>query len=462
MSFKKRIATHFMLATALVIAAVFGVVYFIVQQTVYQNLDNDLAYEANKHARVIAVTDSSIYFTNKTEWEQSEHREIQVNPVFLQLIDNSGRVMDKSPNLKEKQLVLNAKNASSEHFTTKLNRDYVRQAQIPIKKNGKVKGYILAAMSLESSLMVLENLRNVLFISYPIVLIALFFISSFLAGRSIVPVVSIINTTNRITKNNLNERVALPQNDDELYALSSSINSLLERIENAIEREKQFTSDASHELRTPLSVLRGTLEVLIRKERTPEEYVDKIKYSLTEIDRMATTIEQLLEVARYESDAALNSDTVISLHSLIDQILTENRTVLNAKKNSITLKNTVSGTVLVNGAHSKLILDNVISNAIKYSHPNSAILLELQTTPKGISVRVEDSGIGIKEEDLSKIFTPFFRSAALDHKAIKGVGLGLSIAQKAATAIDAQISVESKFGQGTKVTVLFKEILKEK
>ena len=87
----------------------------------------------------------------------------------------------------------------------------------------------------------------------------MFFIARFIAGRSIKPVTLITETSSRITKDNLKDRIILPQNKDELFVLSKTINDLLDRIENAVEREKQFTSDASHELRTPLTVLKGTL-----------------------------------------------------------------------------------------------------------------------------------------------------------------------------------------------------------
>src|SRR5690606_25117343 len=80
--------------------------------------------------------------------------------------------------------------------------------------------------------------------------------------------------------------------------LTRSINDLLTRLEQSLTREKQFTSDASHELRTPLAVMQGTLEVLIRKPRTSEEYVEKVKMALSSIDRMSEMIDQLLSLAR--------------------------------------------------------------------------------------------------------------------------------------------------------------------
>jgi sensor histidine kinase YesM len=93
-------------------------------------------------------------------------------------------------------------------------------------------------MSLEDASMVLQNLSEVLIIAYPLILIVLFLIARFIAGRSIKPISSIIETSNIITKDNLSSRIPLPQNRDELYVLSKTINNLLDRIENTIEREK--------------------------------------------------------------------------------------------------------------------------------------------------------------------------------------------------------------------------------
>lgn len=461
MSFKKRIATHFMLATAIIILFVFGTVYFIVQESVYTNLDNDLSFEANKHKSEIDITGETIHFINKGEWEEHEHRQVQVNPVFLQILNAKGEVMDKSPNLKENELSFQAENEFGSHFNGHLNEVNVRQVQIPMYYKKELKGYIVAAMSLEASLMVLENLQMTLFILFPIVLLGLFFISSFLAGRSIIPVVQIIETTNRITKNNLNERVPLPSNTDELYDLSYSINSLLARIESALERERQFTSDASHELRTPLAALRGTLEVLVRKPRTEEEYREKIGLGLFEIDRMAAIIDQLLALARFDNDARLAGDSTVSIKVLVDSIIERHKSSINDKKLSIqVVADDCPDAWPVYQFHADLLLDNLVSNAIKYSTNDDVITILLYEENKELYCEIKDQGIGIAQEDLTKIFQPFFRSAALKHPSVKGIGLGLSLVEKAANAIDARITFESELGKGTKAVVFFKEILR--
>lgn len=460
LSFRKRIATHFMLATALIILLVFGTVYVIVRQTVYHNLDSDLSYETGKHLNEIRITEQSIYFKNMNEWKESEHREVHFNPVFIQLVSRNGHVWDKSPNLKERQLQFKGDQVTGNHFNSTLDKRNIRQLQIPIKQHGEVKGYIVAAMSLEASLMVLNNLGFILFILYPIVLIGLFFITSFLAGRSIIPVVNISKTTNRITRNNLNERVTLPATKDELYVLTDSINSLLERIQDAMLREQQFTSDASHELRTPLSVLRGTLEVLIRKPRTQEEYEAKIQYSLLEIDRMATIIDQLLLIARSESNPELTTTSSASLTDLIHEILNRRNPEITTGKLKVTTDFQLNEAIEVHRFYAHLIIDNIIGNAIKYSPELSQITIRVFLNDDGVTCVISDTGIGIRKEDLPKLFNPFFRSDALNHKNIEGTGLGLSIVQKAAASINATVSFSSDFGKGTTVSVHFKEILR--
>jgi signal transduction histidine kinase len=454
LSFKDRIAFRYMIATAMIIAVVFGTIFFIVKGTVLSNLDSNLSFEAGKHINEIKIVGDSIQFINKTEWEEREHREIQVHPVFIQLIDNKGRLMDKSPNLKQDYLPFKTLEFDG-HFDSKLKDRSLRQVQLPIEQNGKIKGYILAAISSEAAQSVLLRLRNVLIVSFLIVLGCLYFVSRFLAGRSIKPVKDVTNTISRITKNNLKERVTLPDHKDEIHELSSNFNALLERIEKAIERERQFTSDASHELRTPLAILRGTLEVLIRKPRTQQEYEEKINFSLKEIERMTIAIEQLLLLARLESSANNKNNTLISLPSLVDESISHFKNQIEERDLKINLDFNQSDNVLVPHYYSNIIIDNILGNAIKYSNNHGTISVRVGISNNRPICTIKDDGIGIQKDDLALIYDSFYRSDALNHKHISGNGLGLSIVKKCADAIQAKLKVTSDIGQGTKLTVWF-------
>nr|WKN34930.1 ATP-binding protein [Tunicatimonas sp. TK19036] len=454
LSFKNRIAFYYLFATAVIVSIVFVIIYIIVQTTMYRNLDYDLSFEANKHTTEIFIEGDSIKFAHKAEWEEREHREVRVNPVFIQIINKDGEFMDKSPNLKEDQLPFRQDQSLGDHFNAFIGGQAIRQVQMPIIQGGVTEGYILAAMSLESSKMVIANLRNVLLILYPLVLVALFLITRYLAGRSILPIKRITETADRITRKNLNERIELPRNKDELFVLTSSINELLLRIQHAVERERQFTSDASHELRTPLSVLRGTLEVLIRKLRSPEEYQEKIRSSLREIDRMTVTIDQLLLLARFDGLSHPKDIRPVQLVSLVDDVLQRNKAAIEEKQLEVSISDPHQAEVQSDPYCVDLILENIISNAVKYSPPCSAIQVRFVRQEQRVVCQIIDKGIGIRQEDIVHLTNPFFRSDALNHKQIQGNGLGLSIVKKACDFIQAELSIESQLQRGTTVSVI--------
>lgn len=453
--FKNRIAFYYMIATAVIMLMVFGIVFFVVKTTFYNNLDKDLSFEANKHTTEIFIENDSIKIINKEEWAEREHKEIQVNPVFIQIIDKNGNLMDKSPNLKSNRLPFRENHLTGGHFNELLNNEPIRQAQVPVVRDGEIKGYILAAMSLESFNMVINKLQWVLFLSYLVVLVFLYNISKFLADRSIRPIKEMTGTTQRITNKNFNERVSLPTHKDELYELASNFNELLQRIEDTLERERQFTSDASHELRTPLSVLRGTLEVLIRRQRTPEEYQEKVRYVLSEIDRMSNTIDQLLLLARNDLNQNANKNLKISLPTAIDEILVRYKNQITEKKIKVNVNFDLDNDYSVPNYYTHLILENIIRNAIKYSRHSSVIDIFIFRDDHKIVCKIKDKGIGIGKDDLNKLFNYFYRAESLNPKEFPGDGLGLSIVKKAADAIKAELQVDSQLGIGTVFTIIF-------
>jgi len=454
-SFKDRIALHYIISTGLLISVLFFVIYQIIDHSVNTHIDEDIMGEVHKHLTEIEFDPNETYLIQVDEWREREHNTVNVNPVFVQFLDINNQLIDKSPNLKGLQLKMYATKFDNKYIDTYLNNKPIRQIQVPLLNKNKVIGYLFIAMSLDDATMILKNLRDTLLISFPIILLVLFLIARLIAGRSIKPVTIITETSSRITTDNLKERIILPQNKDELYLLSKTINDLLDRIENAVEREKQFTSDASHELRTPLTVLKGTLEVLIRKNRTQEEYEDKIKYGISEVNRLNNLVDQLLLLARFENQIQSVKTEKVYLNALILDILTRYSLKMNAKKISVNHLFSKEYYVESDNYLVSIIISNIISNAIKYSNENGTISITLSQNENTTVCTISDYGIGIPKEDLDKIFNPFYRSNPTQHPDIKGSGLGLSIVKRLTELLGIHFEIKSGISKGTSVVLSF-------
>jgi len=437
LNFKERLAGLYLISTAAIIGLLLLFITFTVRNSVFQQLDDDLITELNRHKNDVIIRNDSLFF-NKEAWLEREHKKLEIIPVFVQLVDNQGNVIEKSPNLKSKNLHF-FKNKINNFITYRLDSFPIRQYQIPIEKNQKVYGYLIVGMSHQSAHWIMRKLKRTLLIAYPIVLILLFFWALYIAGRSIKPVKGIIETTNQITQSNLSERIALPDHKDELYLLADTINKLLDRIEEAIEREKQFTSDAAHELKTPLQVMKGNIEVLLRKPRSIEEYTTKISKCVKEIDRMSHLVDQLLLLARFESQQKAIDIKNVSLDEIIEQVIQKKLNLIQKKKIRFKfqikeLSNLQSDAYLLH-----IIFENLIGNAIKYTPPKGEIKIELGKNYVKIGNNSQ-----IPESELDDIFKRFYRSNHLNNPHIKGTGLGLSIVKRLSELLNLKLSVNSK------------------
>lgn len=455
LSFKNRIALNYIITTGLLILAVFSVIYSIVKHTVYSDIDENIKAEIRNHLEEIKVEGNKIILIDKEEWNEREHNTVDVNPVFVEFLDLNKKIIEKAPNLKSQTLEFNDSVEDYELFDTKMGDHALRQIQVALHVKNKKIGYIIVAMSLADSKSVLNNLFDIMCLSFLAILILLFFIARFFAGRSIKPINAIINTSESITKDNLKTRIPLPKTRDELYTLSKTINHLLIRIEDAIEREKQFTSDASHELRTPLTVIKGTLEVLIRKPRDNKEYEEKINYCIKEVDHLNTLVDQLLLMARYENQKQHIQTESVYLNALILDVLTLNAEKIKTKKLDIKFDAQRDFYVKSDNFLVITILRNLLSNAIKYTNDTGEVSILLSEQNNKTVCKISDNGIGIEKTDLESVFSPFFRSGSTEHPEIKGTGLGLSIVKRITELLQVEFKIESKIGEGTTVILIF-------
>ncbi len=440
----------------------FLAVYGVVVKSVYYQIDENLSQEADEIFKDINIKSDSFEFNNSTEWVEREHGTLEANPVYVQIIDDKGKTIVKTPSLLRQSLFFDPKESEKIFYNTDLPEFKIRQYQSPIKNSsGKTLGYVIIAVPLEEYEFVLSNLKLILLISFPIVLILLFVSAKYITGKSINPINNVINTAEKITKDNLKDRIAPPPHKDEIYQLISTINKLLDRIEDSVLREKQFISDASHELRTPLSVVKGTLEVLNRKPRDAKEYPEKINYCIDELDRMSELIERLLLLARYERDDVKPLWETFNVFEITEKVIDRYKDSIRNKNLKIDIISDDDFFISADKKMTEIIIDNIFSNAIKYTHDKGKITIETISRDDSILYIIKDTGIGIDDKNSERIFDRFFRIDESRNSEVKGYGLGLSLVKRFTDMQNIRIHVDSKVNEGTSFSLYFRKVTSE-
>lgn len=318
---------------------------------------------------------------------------------------------------------------------------------------------------LGQSLSALESARRrallVLGIAIPLALLLGSFGGLLLANQALSPVDQITKAAEQIATGDLAERVPIPAQAsakmDELGRLAATFNHMISRLQAAFERQKQFTSDASHELRTPLAVMRGDMEIALRRERAPEEYQRVLASNLEEIVRLTRLIEDLLMLARADSGRVELRCEVVDLNKLCQQMV-EYISPLAQQRDQILTYESPNASLSINAdlQRIKQMLLNLLDNAIKYTEPGGSVTLSLRAEHNQAVITVSDTGRGIPAEDLPHIFERFFRrSAKTSDRSAAGFGLGLSIVKWIVDSHGGQIETESQQGQGTTFIVKF-------
>ena len=447
MSLRNRIAFYYTVATAFLIAMVFTITYLIVESVVYRQFDEKIKTEISEILSKAHITTKD--FKGFASFHELDNND-SIDTEFVQVVNMTGEVVKKSSTLSWCALAFNPKQSGSTYFNNSFIGSVVRQAQIPlVNRNGVTEGYLIVAVPLKNAIIVLNDLRNVFLYSFPVILLTLFVCTRMIAGKSIRPIERVIATAERMTQENLHQRIALPFHHDELYRLSATINDLLDRLQEAFQREKQFTADAAHELKTPLATVKGTLEVLIRKPREREHYETRVQFCLVELNRMAKLIDQLLMLARYESSSMRPNIETVALLPHIEEVIHRMKGYAIEKNISIKMDQTEPLNVAADPAILEMIFVNILSNAIKYSPNGSVITIALERKGNTIGCSIADQGIGIPKEKITAVFERFYRVDTSRNSGTGGSGLGLSIVKKLADLQKINVFLKSEKNIGT-------------
>lgn len=410
-----------------------------------------LEEEINSHVDYVLHEPTLKNFVQEREWEEVEHTDIALNPVFISIYDKNFKLIESSPNMVQNQLDWNNEEPEKKPFYTEYNHIRLLISQAKLIHHGEVVGYLVVGVSTKHNQLALDYLKTALLIIFPISIILTFIVARFIAAKSIKPVFNVIHTAQSITENNLSERIQLPKNKDELFQLSTTLNSLLDRLEFQIVKAKQFSADASHELRTPLAIIKGTLEILIRRERTVDQYNEKIDYTLKQVNRLDRLVEQFLLLSRVENNSLELKTSLFEIRSEVLKSI-ERFDVLLQEKQINVVSNEIQPYEIDNYQEFfEIIIDNILSNAIKYSNLKGEIIISSMINHNVYQLTIEDNGIGMNEEDLKFVKERFFRVKNDSTMHISGSGLGLNIANQLAKMSAIHMMIESQQQKGTKI-----------
>jgi heavy metal sensor kinase len=276
---------------------------------------------------------------------------------------------------------------------------------------------------------------------------------SFLVKRALLPVDKIAASAERISSQNLSERLPVARTGDELERLAIALNHMVQRLDEAFQYSRRFMADASHELRTPLTVLRGELESFIQEPTLAPEWRERLGSALEEVERLAGIVEGLFALSRLDAGEAAAEWVKFDLARLA--AATADQMSLLAEDKNIRVTCAATEPVWVEGDQARLkqVVVNLLDNAIKYTLQGGSVALTVSTLDGKAVLEVADNGIGIPAEALPRVFDRFFRVDQARSRELGGAGLGLSIVKSICTAHHGRVEASSLPGQGSRFRV---------
>ena len=417
-------------------------------------------FQATLKVITLDVTDDLREKEKITDALLDEEKEYNFEPLYIRILDNKTheKIIETSNfpndiNYNEKLLKELKENTIS---FEEQNSYLISRIKIDYSATQKV---IIEVITTKDMLWAnLENLLYILSFIVPIILIFSVIGGNFLIYKSFSPIEKVLSELKNISASDLSTRLKNPQNHDEINQLINEINNLLKRLESSFERISQFSSDASHELKTPLTIIKGELEIALRKDRSADEYKQSLKTSLEEVVVIEQTINDLLFLAKNEKDLINNNmEEILYFDEIIDESINEIKNF--SKLHQIEIKFELIDTVEFKGYSNllKIAIKNILKNAIQFSHKNSLVIVKSYKENGFFNISIQDFGIGIEKNEQDKIFEKFYRTDKSRNKNSGGTGLGMSIVKKIIDIHKGSIKIESFENIGTTITIFFKE-----
>ncbi|MGE4382971.1 MAG: ATP-binding protein [Arcobacter sp.] len=413
--------------------------------------------EATLKVIILDVTDDLLENKQISQTLLNEEKEYKFEPLYIRILDNKThekiiQTENFPNNIEHDDKYLN--NLKEDIVTFEKQNNYL-VSRIKIDFHGEKVVIIEVVTTKEILTSTLENLLYILSFILPIILIFAVIGGNFIIYKSFLPIENILDELKQINANDLSARLKTTNTKDEIYQLINEVNNLLSRLEKSFERISQFSSDASHELKTPLTIIKGEIEVALRKERSVNEYKETLTTSLNEICVIEQTINDLLFLAKNEKDLIIDKQEEFYLDELTDESINELKNFAKLHKVEVTLEVKDSLELLGFPNLLKIAIKNALKNAIQFSNENSKVIIKIFKKDDFLNISIQDFGIGIAKEEQNKIFEKFYRTDKSRNKNSGGTGLGMSILKKIIDIHKAEINIKSIENQGTTISFSF-------
>jgi len=447
-SIRARLTLWYFAVQAITFAALGIGIFFAVRETVHAAIDEDLRQRLQGIRRFMDRIGPTFSEEDLAD-ELREHSGLRPGGDLLQVSDAQGNWIFRSASSRNYDMPKPGEARTGLRYETRIVRGVplrIVSAEFGVPGNTYT---VQMAAPLAQVFDVLQQLQWLLVLSIPAVLVIASLGGYWMSRRALAPVDTMISTARSISEHSLSRRLAILKTGDELERLAETFNQMMDRLERAFRRMTQFTADASHELRTPTALIRTTAELSLRRDRDKAEYREALVQILEEAERTGLLIDNLMTLARMDSGAEAVSFSTVDIASLLGEASIASQPLALSKQIQLVREIPGSGIVVDGDAPAlRRLFLILIDNAVKYTPTGGRVFVSLNTNGNAAVAKVQDTGIGMSQEDLPVIFERFYRADKARSRE-SGAGLGLSIARWIAKAHRAEILVESVVGQGS-------------
>lgn len=419
--------------------------------------EKELLYQANKISGSIKKAGYLIDESKKTLFdyeleEKSKEESFRILVLDKQCVvvnDSNKSEIGKTYLVPEVIVALNGKDDAN------LRRDEngIYAAAYIEDDNSEKIGAVLLVSSFEEVNILIEGIRSrwiILTIIISIIIAAIVFL---ITQVFMEPFKNILSVINKITDGQLHQRIET-KGKNEFSQLSDAVNNMTEKLEHVESSRQEFVSNVSHELKTPLSSIKVLSDSILLQEDMPTEmYKEFLQDINSEIDRMTSIINDLLSLVKLDyCDAGLHIDE-ININKFTEEIIRRLKPLADNKKINLLLEENKECVAEIDEMKMSLAISNLIENAIKYTDDEGDVTVTVDGEHQNVFITVKDTGIGIGEEEQSKIFNRFYRVDKTRDRETGGTGLGLAITHSTVLLHNGSIKVQSVEGEGSTFVV---------